>query len=232
MRRLIVATAASLALSTLALVPGHSTSPSNAQPEVKSSDLSLVSDHFVTDHLVQKRVVREKVHTEHRRWEKHLRHVRHVRHERYVRHQRYLAHLRYEAHLRYLQHLRYEKHLRQQQAQVTQAATPAPAPAPSTGGAQAVGAYQSWALAQVGATQFSCLQQLWNRESGWSPTAQNPSSGAYGIPQSLPASKMAAFGSDYLTNGYTQMRWGLSYINSTYGSACNAWAHSQATGWY
>lgn len=79
---------------------------------------------------------------------------------------------------------------------------------------------------------FDCLVLLWYRESGWRVTAQNKSSGAYGIPQSLPASKMAAFGSDYLTNYQTQIEWGLSYINGRYGSPSAAWAHSQRKGWY
>ena len=79
---------------------------------------------------------------------------------------------------------------------------------------------------------FYCLVLLWNRESNWRVTAKNPSSGAYGIPQSLPASKMAAFGSDYLTNYKTQINWGLSYIKSRYKNPTNAWDHSQRTGWY
>ena len=79
---------------------------------------------------------------------------------------------------------------------------------------------------------FDCLVKLWNRESGWNPNAHNKSSGAHGIPQSLPASKMASEGNDYYTNGYTQIRWGLKYIKGRYGSPANAWAHSQKTGWY
>lgn len=79
---------------------------------------------------------------------------------------------------------------------------------------------------------FECLVWLWNRESNWRVTAQNKSSGAYGIPQSLPASKMASFGSDYLTNYKTQIEWGLNYINNRYGSPSNAWDHSQRKGWY
>ena len=80
--------------------------------------------------------------------------------------------------------------------------------------------------------QFSCLDSLWQRESRWSPQASNPSSGAFGIPQALPGSKMAAAGADWRTNPITQIRWGLNYIASTYGTPCSAWAHSQATGWY
>lgn len=81
-------------------------------------------------------------------------------------------------------------------------------------------------------SEFSCLSSLWTRESNWTFTATNSSSGAYGIPQSLPASKMASAGADYRTNPATQIRWGLGYIKGTYGSPCGAWSHSQATGWY
>ena len=80
--------------------------------------------------------------------------------------------------------------------------------------------------------QFGCLDLLWNRESGWNMHAMNPSSGAYGIPQALPGGKMASAGSDWRTNPATQIRWGLSYIASTYGTPCGAWAHSQSHGWY
>jgi hypothetical protein len=82
------------------------------------------------------------------------------------------------------------------------------------------------------AGQFSCLDALWARESGWNVYAQNPSSGAYGIPQALPGSKMASAGADWATDAATQIRWGLSYIKSVYGSPCGAWAHEEATGWY
>jgi hypothetical protein len=81
-------------------------------------------------------------------------------------------------------------------------------------------------------SQFSCLNSLWTKESGWNPSATNASSGAYGIPQSLPASKMATAGADYRTNPATQIRWGLTYIKASYGSPCSAWAHSQAVNWY
>lgn len=81
-------------------------------------------------------------------------------------------------------------------------------------------------------SDFECLVKLWNRESGWRVTATNRSSGAYGIPQSLPASKMASAGSDYLTNYKTQINWGLSYIKGRYGNPTAAWAHSQNKGWY
>jgi hypothetical protein len=80
--------------------------------------------------------------------------------------------------------------------------------------------------------QFSCLDPLWTRESGWSVTAYNAGSGAYGIPQALPGSKMASAGPDWQTSAATQISWGLEYIESTYGSPCAAWDHELATGWY
>ncbi len=83
-----------------------------------------------------------------------------------------------------------------------------------------------------GSDQFSCLDTLWERESNWNPTAQNPSSGAYGIPQSLPGSKMASVGSDWRTNPATQITWGLNYISGRYGTPCGALAHSNSVGWY
>jgi Transglycosylase SLT domain len=80
--------------------------------------------------------------------------------------------------------------------------------------------------------QFGCLDSLWMRESGWNPAAQNASSGAYGIPQSLPGSKMASAGADWATNPATQIEWGLGYIRDRYGSPCGAWGHSESYGWY
>jgi hypothetical protein len=81
-------------------------------------------------------------------------------------------------------------------------------------------------------SQFSCLDPLWAHESGWSTTAYNSGSGAYGIPQALPGSRMASAGPDWQTDAATQIRWGLEYVEDTYGSPCAAWDHEQATGWY
>jgi len=80
--------------------------------------------------------------------------------------------------------------------------------------------------------QFPCLDKLWKRESGWNSKAENRSSGAYGIPQALPGSKMASEGSDWRTNAATQIKWGLGYIEGRYNSPCGAWAHSESSGWY
>lgn len=81
-------------------------------------------------------------------------------------------------------------------------------------------------------SEWPCLYNLWMRESGWRTTAGNPSSGAYGIPQSLPASKMATYGADYLTNARTQIAWGLSYVKGRYQTPCGAWSSFQTKGWY
>jgi len=80
--------------------------------------------------------------------------------------------------------------------------------------------------------QFSCLYDIWERESGWQYDAENTASGAYGIPQSLPASKMAMFGSDYLTDATTQIKWGLWYIQNRYGTPCAAWDFELDNGFY
>jgi len=99
----------------------------------------------------------------------------------------------------------------------------APAPAPAPVATPSVDDARSFALAQIGAVQFSCLDALWQHESDWDPSAENPTSGAYGIAQALPAAKMASIGKDWMSNPITQVRWGLEYIAGRYGSACNAW---------
>lgn len=83
-----------------------------------------------------------------------------------------------------------------------------------------------------GLDQMPCLDKLWSRESGWNHKARNRSSGAGGIPQALPMSKMASAGADYRTNPATQIEWGLGYIKGRYGKPCKAWAHSEDVGWY
>lgn len=102
---------------------------------------------------------------------------------------------------------------------------------PSPGTAKAY-AFDLLVTLKFGPDQFSCLVKLWERESNWRLTAMNKSSGAYGIPQSLPGSKMASEGSDWQTNHETQIRWGVKYIKGRYGSPCGALAHSDKIGWY
>ncbi|MFE2479040.1 transglycosylase SLT domain-containing protein [Streptomyces sp. NPDC059389] len=80
--------------------------------------------------------------------------------------------------------------------------------------------------------QFAAFNNIVSRESGWNHTATNASSGAYGLVQALPASKMASAGSDWKTNPATQIKWGLDYMNSRYGSPVGAWNFWQTHHWY
>ena len=119
-------------------------------------------------------------------------------------------------------------------AAAQQQAQPSPS---SQAAAEPSGSAQQIALGMLGSygwssSQFSCLDSLWNQESGWNVYASNPSSGAYGIPQALPGSKMASAGADWQSDAATQIRWGLGYIQAMYGSPCGAWAHEQADGAY
>lgn len=101
----------------------------------------------------------------------------------------------------------------------------------------AKGEYQKYALSLLPdfgwpPSELEPLIYLWNKESGWNPNSHNKRSGAHGIPQALPGSKMASEGSDYYTNAEPQIRWGLKYIARRYGSPSNAWAHWCSKGWY
>ncbi|AEV83733.1 hypothetical protein ACWT_2708 [Actinoplanes sp. SE50] len=104
-------------------------------------------------------------------------------------------------------------------------AGPIPGSCTEFSGSRAVGCALTL-QAGFGLDQFACLNKLWNKESGWNYRAENRGSGAYGIPQSLPGSKMASFGADWQTNPATQIKWGLDYIKKRYNTPCNAWAHS------
>ena len=104
-------------------------------------------------------------------------------------------------------------------------------PAPDPGTAQSIAFNMMSSFGFDPNTQFSCLDNIWTRESGWRFNAAN-ASGAYGIPQALPGSKMASAGADWQTNPATQIKWGLGYIQSTYGTPCSAWSFWQANGWY
>jgi hypothetical protein len=86
--------------------------------------------------------------------------------------------------------------------------------------------------AGFGIDQFPCLNNIFNKESGWNAHAENKSSGAYGIPQALPGSKMASVASDWKTNPATQITWGIGYIKGRYDSPCGAWQHWQNAGSY
>jgi hypothetical protein len=84
----------------------------------------------------------------------------------------------------------------------------------------------------VGGGQFQCFSNIVDRESGWNYRAENPSSGAYGLVQALPGTKMSSVASDWKTNPATQIKWGLNYMNDRYGSPCEAWSFWQANGHY
>ncbi len=120
----------------------------------------------------------------------------------------------------------------QRDAEAAAAAAVALANANTPEGAQATARQLAAANYGWGEGEFSCLLSLWTKESGWNYQAYNDSSGATGIPQSLPGSKMASAGADWQTSAATQIAWGLEYIAAVYGSPCSAWGHSQATDWY
>jgi resuscitation-promoting factor RpfB len=111
--------------------------------------------------------------------------------------------------------------------------TPAgpPAAPPNPGTAQSIAYNMLSSFGWSPGTQFACLNPLWDRESGWRYNAEN-ASGAYGIPQALPGSKMASAGPDWQTNPATQIKWGLDYIQGRYGTPCGAWSFWEANGWY
>ena len=102
---------------------------------------------------------------------------------------------------------------------------------PNPGTAQSIAYNMMASFGFAPQTFFGCLVDIWNRESGWRYDAEN-ASGAYGIPQALPGSKMASAGADWQTNPATQIRWGLGYIKSIYGDPCKAWAFEEANGYY
>ena len=112
------------------------------------------------------------------------------------------------------------------------AASVAPAAGvPDPGTAKAI-AFDMVTARGWGQSEYDCLVALWNKESHWNVYAHNVRSGAYGIPQALPGSKMATAGADWATNPATQITWGLGYIAGRYGTPCGAWGHSQLKGWY
>ena len=102
---------------------------------------------------------------------------------------------------------------------------------PDPGTAKAI-AYDMVIARGWGTGEYDCLVSLWNKESGWNVNAHNKSSGAHGIPQALPGSKMASVAADWETNPATQITWGLGYITGRYSTPCGAWAKSQSSGWY
>jgi hypothetical protein len=91
---------------------------------------------------------------------------------------------------------------------------------------------QEMARQIVPADQFTCFSNIVDHESSWNYRADNPTSDAYGLMQALPGSKMASAGADWATNPATQIKWGLNYMDSRYGSPCGAWEFWQANNWY
>ena len=127
-----------------------------------------------------------------------------------------------------------EEAARAEAARAAEAVAAAARPGQGTAAAVApAGSYQDYALGKLGGSggEFGCLENLWGKESGWNPNAQNPSSTAYGIPQFLD-STWAGTGIAKTSDGYRQIDAGLIYIENRYGSPCGAWSHSQANGWY
>lgn len=115
----------------------------------------------------------------------------------------------------------------------TPAKSSSPAPGRSSGSSSAAyGSPQAIAQSIVPASQYKCFATIISRESGWNVHATNPSSGAYGLGQALPGSKMASAGSDWENNPATQIKWTLSYMDHRYGSPCAALAFWNSHGWY
>jgi hypothetical protein len=127
-----------------------------------------------------------------------------------------------------------EEAARAEEARRAEAEAAAARPGQGTAAAVApAGSYKDYAMQKLGGagSEFTCLENLWGKESGWNPNAQNPSSTAYGIPQFL-NSTWAGTGIAKTSDGYRQIDAGLIYIENRFGSPCGAWAHSQAKGWY
>ncbi|WP_181139753.1 transglycosylase SLT domain-containing protein [Streptomyces sp. Ru71] len=99
-------------------------------------------------------------------------------------------------------------------------------------GSYTVAQIQAMARQMVSSSQFQCFSNIVDHESSWNYRAVNASSGAYGLFQALPGSKMSSVGADWQTNPATQIKWGLNYMNSRYGSPCEAWSFWQANHWY
>ncbi|MEU9332414.1 transglycosylase SLT domain-containing protein [Streptomyces sp. NPDC048290] len=102
----------------------------------------------------------------------------------------------------------------------------------SVQGSYSVAQIQAMARQMVPSGQWTCFSNIVDHESDWNYRAVNPSSGAYGLFQALPASKMISAGADWQTNPATQIKWGLNYMNERYGSPCDAWSFWQANNWY
>lgn len=119
----------------------------------------------------------------------------------------------------------------------TPTASPSATKKPKTVYRDTVANAKAYVKRVIGATQYNCIDQIFYHESRWNPRAMHPSSGnpstaSYGIPQAHPGSKMAKFGSNWRTSPLTQVKWGIWYVNSRYGSACAAYRFKANNGWY
>jgi hypothetical protein len=171
----------------------------------------------------------------------HIAHIKHIEHIEHMTHVSYMTYVVHELHLQLLAKRTRDQRLAaahraaahqaaaKQHRSTTQSSSVRPDSSIS-GSPQEIARQMLDADGQGG--QFACLDALWNEESGWNVYATNPGSGAYGIPQALPGDKMASAGPDWRTDAATQIRWGVSYIDSVYGSPCAAWSHEEADGWY
>lgn len=111
--------------------------------------------------------------------------------------------------------------------------TPAPTATPTSAPVPTVADAKAYALHTLGATQYACLNSIVMGESRWNPLVWNTKgSGAYGLGQAKPASKMAPYGADYMTSPLTQVKFVIGYTRQKYGSACNAARWRAAKGWY
>ncbi|WP_235215313.1 aggregation-promoting factor C-terminal-like domain-containing protein [Phaeacidiphilus oryzae] len=170
--------------------------------------------------------------------QQHVAHVQAVAHEQHLAHEEHLAHLAHEGHLAHEQHL---AHLASA-AHASHAAHLAHVNASASSSVQTQdvaystsapsGSPQQIAAQLVPADQLASFDQIISHESGWNVYATNASSGAYGLGQALPGSKMASAGSDWQTSAATQIKWALSYMNDRYGSPNAAWSFWQANNWY
>nr|WP_037569921.1 hypothetical protein [Phaeacidiphilus oryzae] len=162
-------------------------------------------------------------------------------HQQHVAHQAHLNHLNRSvagtstgasAHQAHLNHLAHSSHAAAAAAPAATASTGVSTRAVSATTSAPSGSPQQIAAQLVPADQLASFEQIISHESGWNVHATNASSGAYGLGQALPGSKMASAGADWQNSAATQIKWALSYMNDRYGSPNAAWASWQANGWY
>ncbi|WP_063836931.1 aggregation-promoting factor C-terminal-like domain-containing protein [Phaeacidiphilus oryzae] len=176
-------------------------------------------------------------HQQHVAHQAHLNHLNHAAtvsaHQRHLTHQGHLNHAAaVSAHQDHLAHLAHSSHAAAAAAPAATASTGVSTRAVSATTSAPSGSPQQIAAQLVPADQLASFEQIISHESGWNVHATNASSGAYGLGQALPGSKMASAGADWQNSAATQIKWALSYMNDRYGSPNAAWASWQANGWY